>query len=170
MLNKNKNHVINAFSNVLISIYQLILLFINKTKLSLPLFLSRIIENYKLIYVPVSIILLLISPILFLFFNVFSLCILLYYHVDYIELLKINIVLMAIWFLLFSCYSYVLTHEPSIPLYSGDIITLNNENLVLIVGYSTKFPSLCRATFVETIVLIHLLSNVLGWYPSIYLF
>lgn len=136
----------------------------------LPLNLSKIIENYKFIYIPVSIILLLISPILFLFFNVFSLCILIYYRVDYIELLKINIVLMVIWFLLFSCYSYCLTHEPSIPLNSGDIITLNNENLVLIVGYSTKFPSLCRAKFVETIVLIHLLSHVLGWYPSIYLF
>ena len=30
-------------------------------------------------------------------------------------------------------------HEPSIPLNPGDAVILNKENLVLIVGYSTKY-------------------------------
>ena len=47
---------------------------------------------------------------------------------------------------------------------------LNKENLVLIVSYTTKFPSLCRSTFVETIVLLYLMSEVLKYYPTIYFF
>ena len=79
-----------------------------------------------------------------------------------------NVFLLIIWIFLFSCYMYLLTHEPSIPLYSGDSIILNPRNLVLIVGYSSKFPSIFRSTFVETIVILHLMSHVLGWYPTLF--
>jgi multisubunit Na+/H+ antiporter MnhC subunit len=81
-----------------------------------------------------------------------------------------NVFLFIIWIFLFSCYMYLLTHEPSIPLYSGDRIILNPVNLALIVGYSAKFPSIFRSTFVETIVILHMMSNVLGWYPTLFFF
>jgi hypothetical protein len=81
-----------------------------------------------------------------------------------------NVFLLIIWIFLFSCYMYLLTHEPSVPLYRGDSIILNPENLMLIVSYSVKFPSIFRSTFVETIVILHLMSNVLGWYPTLFFF
>jgi len=128
------------------------------------------LKNYKYIYIPMSVLLLVVSSIMFLFFNAFLLYILIYYRVNYRELFRINIFLMVIWFLLFSCYSYLLTHEPSIPLSPGDSFMVNKENLVLIIGYRTRFPSLCRSIFVETIVIIYLMSVVSEWYPTIYLF
>lgn len=127
-------------------------------------------KKIKIFYKLVSLVLLLVSPMAFLFFNTLMLCVLIYYRVHYSELFKINILFICIWFLLFSYYSYLLTHDPSIPLNFGESVMLNNENLVILIGYSTKVSSLSRATFVETIVLIHMASIVLGWYPTIYLF
>jgi hypothetical protein len=116
-------------------------------------------KNLTKYYMLVFILLLIFSPILFLFCNGILVCILIYYKIDFWELFKMNVFLLIIWIFLFSCYMYLLTHEPSIPLYSGDSIILNPENLVLIVSYSAKFPSIFRSTFLETIVILHLMSN-----------
>jgi hypothetical protein len=127
-------------------------------------------NNLRKFYIIICIVLLIFSPILFLFSNGILLCILIYYKIDFWELFKMNVFLFIIWIFLFSCYMYLLTHEPSIPLYSGDRIILNPVNLALIVGYSAKFPSIFRSTFVETIVILHMMSNVLGWYPTLFFF
>ena len=127
-------------------------------------------NNLRKFYIIICIVLLIFSPILFLFSNGILLCILIYHKIDFWELFKMNVFLFIIWIFLFSCYMYLLTHEPSIPLYSGDRIILNPVNLALIVGYSAKFPSIFRSTFVETIVILHMMSNVLGWYPTLFFF
>lgn len=64
----------------------------------------------------------------------------------------------------------MLVHEPLIPINSGDTLILNPENLVLIIGYTIKYPSICRSVFVETIVILHVLHSVLGFYPTICFF
>jgi hypothetical protein len=128
-------------------------------------------SNLTKYYMPICILLLVWSPILFLFCNSILLCILIYYcKINFWELFKMNVFLLIIWIFLFSCYMYLLTHEPSIPLYPGDSIILNPGNLVLIVSYSAKFPSIFRSTFLETIVILHLMSHVLGWYPTLFFF
>jgi hypothetical protein len=119
---------------------------------------------------PVSISLLIFSPILFVFFNSIVIGILIYNKINFWELFKMNVFLLIVWIILFSCYMYLLTHEPSVPLYSGDRILLNPVNFVLIVGYSVKFPSIFRSTFVETIVILYMMSNVLSWYPTLFFF
>jgi hypothetical protein len=122
-------------------------------------------------YMPMCISLLFFSPIVFLFCNGTLLCMLIYYKIDYWkQLFKANVFLSIIWIFSFSCYMYLLTHEPSVPFYQGDRVILNPANLVLIVGYSAKFPSIFRSTFVETVVILHLMSNVLGWYPTLWFF
>jgi hypothetical protein len=94
-----------------------------------------------------------------------------YKRSSYCELLKLNCFLLIVWFFFCNCYMYLISHEPSIPFYPGDSVILNSKNLVLIVGYSAKFPSIFRATFVETIVVLHLISNVLGCgYPTLFFF
>ena len=127
-------------------------------------------NNLTKYYMPVCISLLIFSPILFLFSNAILVCILIYYKIDFWALFKMNVFLLIIWIFLFSCYMYLLTNEPSIPLSSGDRIVLNPVNLVLIIGYSAKFPSIFRSTFVETIAILHMMSNVLDWYPTLFFF
>ena len=128
------------------------------------------IKHYKYIYIPVSIVLICFSPILFVFFNSVLIGFLLYARINLRDLFIINIFFLLIWVFLYSCYSYLLVHEPSIPINSGDTLILNPENLVLIIGYTIKFPSICRSVFVETIVILHVLHSVLGFYPTIYFF
>ena len=122
-------------------------------------------------YVPICILLLILSPILFIIFNSILFCVLLlYYKINFWKLFKINCFLLLVWFFLFSWYMYLLSHEPSIPLYHGDSVILNPSNFVLIIGYSSKLPSIFRSTFVETLLIIHLMSHVLGWYPTLFFF
>jgi len=127
-------------------------------------------KNYRLIYIPVSIVLICISPMLFVLFNTLSIGFLLYFRINLRDLFQINIFFLLVWFSLYSCYAYLLVHEPTIPINSGNSFILNPENLVLIIGYTVKFPSICRGTFVETIVILHVLHLVLGFYPTIYFF
>lgn len=131
---------------------------------------TQILKNYKYIYVPLSIVLICISPILFVFFNALSIGFLLYYHTNLRDLFIINVFFLWIWVFLYSCYSYLLVHEPSIPINPGDSLILNLANLVLIIGYTIKCPSICRSVFVETLVILHVLHLVLGFYPTIYFF
>lgn len=124
------------------------------------------VKNYKKIYIPVSILLICISPILFLFFNTLSISFILYSRVNLRDLFQINIFFLLVWFFLYSCYAYLLVHEPAIPITSEDSFILNAENLVLIIGYTVKFPSVCKSTFVKTIMILHALHSVLVFYPT----
>jgi hypothetical protein len=127
--------------------------------------------NYHKLYLPLCVLLLFFSPILFLMCNPVFLCVLRYYKISYWELFKLNCFLFIVLIFFCNCYMYLLSHEPSIPFYPGDSVVLNSKNLVLIVGYSAKFPSIFRATFVETIVVLHVISNVLGCcYPTLFFF
>ena len=106
-------------------------------------------------YVPIALGLLMTSPMEFLFFNTIILSILAYYKkIGWLKLLIINIFFIVIWVFFFGWYMHILTHEPSVPFYYGDRVELTPQNLLLIVAYSTQFPSIFRATFVETLILL----------------
>lgn len=127
-------------------------------------------KNHKIIYILVSMVLICISPMLFVLFNTLSVGFLLYFRINLRDLFQINIFFLLVWFSLYCCYAYLLVHEPTVPINSGDSFILNPGNLILIIGYSVEFPSICRGTFVETIVILHVLHSVLGFYPTIYFF
>ena len=122
-------------------------------------------------YIIIGIFLIGFSPIIFLLCNIIILCGLIYSKkVDLWKLVILNIFFLIIWFLFFGSYVYLLTHEPSIPFYTGDIIVLDPVNMILIVHYCLQFPSIFRPAFLDTIFLLHLISNVLGWYPPLFFY
>jgi hypothetical protein len=132
--------------------------------------ISTLFSKVHYLIISVLVILLVISPILFSFFNFLSGSYFLYKKMNKRDLFIINIFFLIVWFALYTCYLHLLVCEPSIPLHKFDSIELNQENLVLIISYSVKFPSICRAAFVETLVILYCLSSVLGYHPNIYFF
>ena len=139
-----------------------------KFPLPLPPNPSRVLEA---LYVLMGTVLLIFSPILFLFCNSIVLFFLaLYKKIDFIKLLIINMFFIVLWGFFFSSYMYLLTEEPSVPLYCGDRIELNPRNLVLIVGYSLKFPSIYRSIFLETLVILYMMAQLFNSYPTLFFF
>jgi hypothetical protein len=119
------------------------------------------LNSLTMVYVPLAIGFLIDSPTEFLFYNVLSLSIITYYKkIGWLKLLIINIFFMVIWVFFVGWYMYLLTHEPSFPLNCGDRIELTPENLFLVVCYSTQVESVFRCTFVETLILVFMLSRL----------
>lgn len=124
-------------------------------------YLSWVLSSLTRFYVPLAIGFLIISPVEFLFFNSVTLCILGYYKkIDLLKLLIINILLCILWVFFVCCYMHVLTNDPFFPLNCGDRVDLTPENLFLVVCYCTQVESIFRATFVETLILVFMLSRL----------
>jgi hypothetical protein len=127
-------------------------------------------KMYFFFSVPVSILLIINSPIIFLYFDTVSVIFFLFSRIKLRYLFLIHIFYFLIWGCLFSYYSYLLVNEPTIPINSGDSFLLTDEIVAVLMYFSARLPSMARTTFIETLMILHALHFILGFYIPIYFF
>ena len=130
-------------------------------------------KNYiYILHIIITIKILYYSPFLFIFVNSLSIGVFIYFRINLRYVFFVNIFFLFSWFFIYSYYAYLLTHEPSILINSGDSWILNPDNIILILNYTMDYhPSLGRNVFIETLMILHLFCTpIFGFYPTIYFF
>ena len=117
----------------------------------------------QIFYLIISIILLIISPILLLLFNVISLIIFINIKIETNRIVSLFILTFLLWVIMFVYYSSLLTALSDFPFGQFDVLYVNQINLEFLVHYCLDHPSICRANFLETVLILFYISQKFKW-------